>query len=68
LRWWDLEDNMIDSYDDWLILLKNIRLSKRLKDIFEGVCYVKWWLIRRERGVGDMNFCNKLYKFNDGMK
>ncbi|GJY76316.1 RNA-directed DNA polymerase, eukaryota [Tanacetum coccineum] len=45
LRWWDLEENMIDSYDDWLLLLKNIRLSKRLKDIFEGVCYVKWWLI-----------------------
>ncbi|GJT69272.1 ribonuclease H-like domain-containing protein [Tanacetum coccineum] len=35
LRWWDLEENMIDSYDDWLLLLKNIRLAKRLKDIFE---------------------------------
>nr|GEX13621.1 RNA-directed DNA polymerase, eukaryota [Tanacetum cinerariifolium] len=35
LRWWNLEENMINSYDDWLILLKNIRLSKRLKDIFE---------------------------------
>ena len=23
---------------------------------------------RRERGVGDMNFCNKLHKFNNGMK
>nr|GEX08974.1 RNA-directed DNA polymerase, eukaryota [Tanacetum cinerariifolium] len=45
LRWWDLDENMIDSYDDWLLLLKNIRLPKRLKDLFEGVCYVKWWLI-----------------------
>ncbi|GKD38235.1 RNA-directed DNA polymerase, eukaryota [Tanacetum coccineum] len=35
LRWWDLEENMIDSYDDWLLLLKNIRLSKRLKDILK---------------------------------
>nr|GEY14219.1 RNA-directed DNA polymerase, eukaryota [Tanacetum cinerariifolium] len=29
LRWWDLDENMIDSYDDWLLLLKNIRLPKR---------------------------------------
>nr|GEW05013.1 RNA-directed DNA polymerase, eukaryota [Tanacetum cinerariifolium] len=35
-RWWDLDENMIDSYDDWLFLLKNIRLPKRLKDLFEG--------------------------------
>nr|GEX52183.1 RNA-directed DNA polymerase, eukaryota, nucleotide-binding alpha-beta plait domain protein [Tanacetum cinerariifolium] len=42
LRRWDLEENMVDSYDDWLILLNNIRLPKRLKDLFEGVCYVKW--------------------------
>nr|GEX57497.1 putative RNA-directed DNA polymerase, eukaryota, reverse transcriptase zinc-binding domain protein [Tanacetum cinerariifolium] len=49
LRWWDLDENMIDSYDDWLLLLKNIRLPKRLKDLFEGVCYVKWWIIWRIR-------------------
>nr|GEV78357.1 hypothetical protein [Tanacetum cinerariifolium] len=49
LRWWDLDENMIDSYDDWLLLLKNIRLPKRLKDLFEGLCYVKWWLIWRIR-------------------
>nr|GEV49783.1 RNA-directed DNA polymerase, eukaryota [Tanacetum cinerariifolium] len=49
LRWWDLDENMIDSYDDSLLLLKNIRLPKRLKDLFEGVCYVKWWLIWRIR-------------------
>ncbi|GJT58123.1 ribonuclease H-like domain-containing protein [Tanacetum coccineum] len=49
LRWWDLDENTIDSYDEWLLLLKNIRLPKRLKDLFEGVCYVKWWLIWRIR-------------------
>nr|GEU35318.1 RNA-directed DNA polymerase, eukaryota [Tanacetum cinerariifolium] len=49
LKWWDLDENMIDSYDDWLLLLKNIRLPKRLKDLFEDVCYVKWWLIWRIR-------------------
>nr|GEZ12964.1 RNA-directed DNA polymerase, eukaryota [Tanacetum cinerariifolium] len=38
LRWWDLDENMIDSYDDGLFLLKNIRLPKRLKDLYEGVC------------------------------
>ncbi|GKB77897.1 RNA-directed DNA polymerase, eukaryota, reverse transcriptase zinc-binding domain protein [Tanacetum coccineum] len=49
LRWWEFEDINIASYDEWLIWLKNIRLSRRLKDIFEGVCYVKWWLIWRLR-------------------
>ncbi|GKA40551.1 RNA-directed DNA polymerase, eukaryota [Tanacetum coccineum] len=50
LRWWDLEENMIDTYDDWLLLLKNIRLSKRLKDIFEEklVVEIEEKLIARE--------------------
>ncbi|GKC08000.1 RNA-directed DNA polymerase, eukaryota [Tanacetum coccineum] len=49
LRWWELEDNDIASYDEWLLWLKNIRLSKQLNDIFKGVYYVKWWLIWRFR-------------------
>ena len=47
--WWELEDIDLASYDDWLLWLNSSRLSKRLKDILEGVCYVKWWLIWRFR-------------------
>ncbi|GKB19423.1 RNA-directed DNA polymerase, eukaryota [Tanacetum coccineum] len=49
MRWWELEDIDLASYDDWLLWLNSSRLSKRLKEILEGVCYVKWWLIWRFR-------------------
>nr|GEW51415.1 RNA-directed DNA polymerase, eukaryota [Tanacetum cinerariifolium] len=49
IRWCQLEDIDLASYDDWLIWLNSSRLSKRLKEILEGVCYVKWWLIWRFR-------------------
>ncbi|GKD86907.1 RNA-directed DNA polymerase, eukaryota, reverse transcriptase zinc-binding domain protein [Tanacetum coccineum] len=49
VRWWDLEYIDIHSYEDWLSWLNNIRLNKRLKDIFEGVSYVMWWVIWRFR-------------------
>ncbi|GJX47689.1 reverse transcriptase domain-containing protein [Tanacetum coccineum] len=45
MRWWEFKDIDLASYDDWLIWLNSSRLSKRLKEILEGVCYVKWWLI-----------------------
>ncbi|GJX00413.1 RNA-directed DNA polymerase, eukaryota [Tanacetum coccineum] len=38
MRWWELEDIDLASYDDWLIWLNSSRLSKRLKKILEGVC------------------------------
>ncbi|GJZ18780.1 RNA-directed DNA polymerase, eukaryota, partial [Tanacetum coccineum] len=49
MHWWELEDIDLSSYDDWLLWLNSSRLSKRLKEILEGVCYVKWWLIWRFR-------------------
>ncbi|GJU33457.1 hypothetical protein Tco_1177046 [Tanacetum coccineum] len=48
-RWWELEVHDFISYSDWLVWFNNIRLSKRLKDFFEGVCYVMWWVIWRFR-------------------
>ncbi|GJY95083.1 hypothetical protein Tco_0511444 [Tanacetum coccineum] len=39
MRWWELEDIDLASYDDWLLWLNSPRLSKRLKEILEGVCY-----------------------------
>nr|GEV86110.1 proteasome subunit beta type-4 [Tanacetum cinerariifolium] len=42
LRWWELEDIVLDSYEDWLVWFNNVRLSKKLKELFEGVNYVMW--------------------------
>ncbi|GJW19101.1 RNA-directed DNA polymerase, eukaryota [Tanacetum coccineum] len=38
--WWDLEYQDFHSYEDWLLWFKNLRVSKRLNDVFEGVCYI----------------------------
>ncbi|GJT13622.1 RNA-directed DNA polymerase, eukaryota [Tanacetum coccineum] len=39
-RWWEVEIHDIHSYGDWLLWFNNLRFPKRLKDVFEGVCYV----------------------------
>ncbi|GJR96082.1 RNA-directed DNA polymerase, eukaryota [Tanacetum coccineum] len=49
MHWWELGDIDLASYGDWLLWLNSSRISKRLKEILEGVCYVKWWLIWRFR-------------------
>ncbi|GJT95671.1 RNA-directed DNA polymerase, eukaryota [Tanacetum coccineum] len=41
-HWWELEIHNFNSYGDWLIWLKNIRLPLKLKKILEGSCYVMW--------------------------
>ncbi|GJX30375.1 RNA-directed DNA polymerase, eukaryota [Tanacetum coccineum] len=48
-RWWELEVHDFISYSDWLVWFNNIRLSKCLKDVLEGVCYVMWWVTWRFR-------------------
>ncbi|GJR38028.1 RNA-directed DNA polymerase, eukaryota, reverse transcriptase zinc-binding domain protein [Tanacetum coccineum] len=48
-RWWELEIHDFISYSDSLVWFNNICLSKRLKDVLEGVCYVIWWVIWRFR-------------------
>ncbi|GKE35250.1 RNA-directed DNA polymerase, eukaryota, partial [Tanacetum coccineum] len=37
VHWWELEYQDFHSYEDWLLWFKNLRVSKRLKDVFEGV-------------------------------
>ncbi|GJZ92084.1 hypothetical protein Tco_0664149 [Tanacetum coccineum] len=37
MRWWELEDIDLASYDDWLLRLNSSWLSKRLKDILEVI-------------------------------
>ncbi|GKB91994.1 RNA-directed DNA polymerase, eukaryota, reverse transcriptase zinc-binding domain protein [Tanacetum coccineum] len=51
LRWWELEDIALDSYEYWLVWFNNVHLSKKLKELFEGVNYVMWWLIWRFKNL-----------------
>ncbi|GKA77393.1 hypothetical protein Tco_0783854 [Tanacetum coccineum] len=67
MLWWELEDIDLTSYDDWLLWLNSSRLSKQLKEILEGVCYVKWCLIWRFRNqflFGAKNLHKELF-FDD---
>ncbi|GJV22631.1 hypothetical protein Tco_1375326 [Tanacetum coccineum] len=41
MRWWELEDINLASYNDWLLWLNSSQLSKWQKEIMEGVYYVK---------------------------
>ncbi|GJW20268.1 RNA-directed DNA polymerase, eukaryota [Tanacetum coccineum] len=45
VRWWELEYQDFLSCGNWLFWLNNLRVSKRLKDVFEGVCYITGWVI-----------------------
>ncbi|GJX57709.1 RNA-directed DNA polymerase, eukaryota [Tanacetum coccineum] len=40
VHWWELEYQDFLSYEDGLLWFKNLRVFKRLKDVFEGVCYI----------------------------
>ncbi|GKC63792.1 RNA-directed DNA polymerase, eukaryota, partial [Tanacetum coccineum] len=42
LGWWNFDPSNLHSYDDWLTWFKSTRLTKSLKDILKGVCYVMW--------------------------
>nr|GEX97273.1 RNA-directed DNA polymerase, eukaryota, reverse transcriptase zinc-binding domain protein [Tanacetum cinerariifolium] len=35
LRWWELEHIELESYEDWLQWFNNVRLTKRIKEMFE---------------------------------
>nr|GEV03707.1 RNA-directed DNA polymerase, eukaryota [Tanacetum cinerariifolium] len=48
LNWWELDDVVFHSYNDWILWLVNIQLPKKLKEFFEGVCYELWWLVWRD--------------------
>ncbi|GJR71570.1 RNA-directed DNA polymerase, eukaryota [Tanacetum coccineum] len=48
-RWWEVEYQDFISYDDWILWLSNLRVTKHFKDVFEGVCYITWWVIWKFR-------------------
>ena len=43
--WWDLDWQVLLSFDDWYTWFSAIRLSSKVKLLLEGVFYVAWWHI-----------------------
>ncbi|GJW48999.1 RNA-directed DNA polymerase, eukaryota [Tanacetum coccineum] len=48
-QWWSLDSTSFLSYEDWLSWFTDIRISKQVKSVLEGVFYVTWWQIWRFR-------------------
>ncbi|GJT64249.1 RNA-directed DNA polymerase, eukaryota [Tanacetum coccineum] len=44
-RWWELDWQVLMSFEDWNDWFSAIRLSSNVKLMLEGVCYVAWWHI-----------------------
>ncbi|GJZ61623.1 RNA-directed DNA polymerase, eukaryota [Tanacetum coccineum] len=43
--WWDVAYKDVNSYEEWLTWLVSLRISAKLKMMFEGVFYILWWHI-----------------------
>nr|GFA83967.1 RNA-directed DNA polymerase, eukaryota [Tanacetum cinerariifolium] len=44
-RWWDLEWQDLSSFSEWYSWFSSVRLSSKVKDLLEGVCYIAWWYV-----------------------
>ncbi|GJR85106.1 hypothetical protein Tco_0209117 [Tanacetum coccineum] len=44
-RRWNVPDSNLNSYEEWLAWLENVRLPSKNKKMLEGVFYVMWWLL-----------------------
>ena len=40
-----------NSFEDWCIWMTNLRLPSKLKQIFEGICYIVWWFVWKWRNT-----------------
>ncbi|GJT16791.1 hypothetical protein Tco_0875497 [Tanacetum coccineum] len=43
--WWDVSYMELDSFDEWISWITNLRLPSNHKRLLEGVCYGLWWFI-----------------------
>ncbi|GJV99558.1 RNA-directed DNA polymerase, eukaryota, reverse transcriptase zinc-binding domain protein [Tanacetum coccineum] len=43
--WWDVSYMELDSFDEWISWITNLRLPSKHKRLLEGVCYGLWWFI-----------------------
>ncbi|GJX67598.1 RNA-directed DNA polymerase, eukaryota, partial [Tanacetum coccineum] len=66
-RWWDVTYIEVDSYEDWLIWLVNLRLSSKHKQVLEGVFYVMWWHLwsYRNKNIFDSKSPSRAMIFED---
>ncbi|GKA30743.1 RNA-directed DNA polymerase, eukaryota [Tanacetum coccineum] len=44
-NWWNVAFREVYSFDDWVLWINSIRLSTKLKNLLQGVCYGIWWRI-----------------------
>ncbi|GKC31773.1 RNA-directed DNA polymerase, eukaryota [Tanacetum coccineum] len=44
-QWWDLDYQLVESYEEWFAWFKSIRLEAKSKDVLEGVFFVSWWSV-----------------------
>lgn len=45
IRWWNLDDIVIDFFDDWASWFASYRLSGEAKSWLEGIFFLLWWHI-----------------------
>nr|GEV03034.1 RNA-directed DNA polymerase, eukaryota [Tanacetum cinerariifolium] len=64
-RWWELEVPSLNSYIDWLNWLSNTRLSKLVKEILEGTCYVSWKsrMVKGLNGIASVTIIDRQLPF-----
>ncbi|GKC38445.1 RNA-directed DNA polymerase, eukaryota [Tanacetum coccineum] len=49
MRWWNLDFEETNSYDEWKSWLVSRRMGSNLKNMFEGVWYTLWWYVWNHR-------------------
>ncbi|GKB98503.1 RNA-directed DNA polymerase, eukaryota, reverse transcriptase zinc-binding domain protein [Tanacetum coccineum] len=50
-RWWDMEYQELNSFEDWRQWISTLRMPSKLKQVFEGICYIVWWYIWNWRNI-----------------
>nr|GFB12980.1 RNA-directed DNA polymerase, eukaryota [Tanacetum cinerariifolium] len=65
--WWDVRYMALDSFDEWISWITNLRLPSKNKIILEGVCYGLWWFIWafRNKKIFDLVPSSKANIFDD---
>ncbi|GKB77117.1 RNA-directed DNA polymerase, eukaryota [Tanacetum coccineum] len=66
-RWWDITYIDVESYEEWLNWLVNLRLSSKHKQLLEGVFYVMWWHLwsYRNKNIFDLKTPSRAMIFED---
>nr|GEY20306.1 RNA-directed DNA polymerase, eukaryota [Tanacetum cinerariifolium] len=49
VRWWNMEYEEMNSYDEWKTWIVSRRMGSKLKNMSEGVWYTLWWYVWNHR-------------------